>query len=62
MSWLKKVFGSQSSQETKVYDKKKEGKEKKDKNREKMDIYKLTIAKLMKVNLAKKVGGAPGAA
>ena len=37
MSWLKKVFGSQSSQETKIYYEKKEEKEKKDENKEKME-------------------------
>ena len=36
MSWLKKVFGSQFSQETKVYYGKKEEKEKKD-EKEKME-------------------------
>ena len=53
---------SQSSQETKVYYEKKEEKEKKTKTQKKWKIYKLTIAKLMKVNPAKKVGRAPGAA
>ena len=37
MSWLKKVFRSQSSQETKVYCEKKGRKRKKDKNEEKME-------------------------
>ena len=65
MNWLKKVFSSQSFQETKSVLRGKKRKKNKIKNRkvmQKWKICKLMIVKLMMVNQARTVGEAHGAA